>query len=384
MFAGGDVVWRKYLVVCSLLVLVVGACFGCGDDESIRIGLSAPLSGRYSDLGIQGQKGAELAVDAVNARGGVAGRTLKLEVLNDSGTVEGALDADRTLMDHDVVAVVGHYLSAQSLAAVEKFADKPLVFVSPTTSTPLLSRQKDNFFRVMPSNEEWAAALAGFVAKKMDRPSVLMIMDGDNRGYTSTFCNAFSNRYAQLGGEASSEIQFHSHSAGWEQVVVERVAQEKPGALLVAASAMDTASVAGRLRQNGYKLPILITPWAYTKGLVRAGGSAVEGVISSMSYDENSRMPEFVAFKDAFRRRFEAKPHFAAAFSYDAIMALADALERTAGKPAGLARELARVRDLPGSMGPFSINDAGDVHRAYFIVTVKDGELHTLSRVTGE
>jgi len=110
-------------------------------------------------------------------------------------------------------------------------------------------------------------------------------------------------------------------------------------------------------------------------------GSAVEGVITSMSYDENSEATEFLAFKNAYLNRFGTDPQFAAAFAYDAILALADALGRTGGKSTGLAKALTEVRDIPGSMGPFTLDENGDVNRTHFVVTVRNRALKTLSRV---
>ncbi len=365
-----------FFVVLSLVIVLCG--WGCTKDDPIRIGFVGPLKGNYSDLGVQGRNGAQLAMETINNKGGVAGRQLELLVRNDNGMITDALEADRELMRQKVVAVVGHMLSAQSLAAVQEFADESLIFLSPTTSTPLLTGKNDNFFRVMPANQNWAAALAVYATVHMGKPMTLMLIDDNNKGYTVPFCKAFAERYAQLSGE-TIEQHFSSGSSGWQEKVLARLAADKPQALLVAASARDTASLARRLRLAHQTLPILTTPWAYTKEVIDLGGSAVEGMITSMSFDENSNLPEFIAFKEAYLKRFGREPSFFAAFAYDAVLALADALSRTGGKPEGLPRELVRVQNLQGAMGPFSIDENGDVKRQYFIVTVKSGKLHTLS-----
>lgn len=372
---------QKLIFLAAAMATFAALCWCCTEDRPIRIGFTGPLQGNYSDFGVQARNGAQLATETLNEKGGVAGRWLELVVRDDNGTVAGALKADRELMQQDVVAIVGHILSVQSLAAVKEFADEPLILLSPTTSTPLLSGKKDNFFRVMPPHKDWAAALADYVAEHLGKPATLLLLDDDNKSYVTTFCEAFATRYAQLGGDATMELHFSSSSPGWEEEVLARVAADKPQALLAAASARDTASLVRRLRLARESLQILVTPWAYTKSLVAQGGSAVEGVISSMCFDENSQTPEFLAFKNAYRKRFGREPDFAAAFAYDAVLALADALSRTGGTAEGLAAELVKVRTLQGAMGPFTIDENGDVKRRYFIVAVRDGKLQTLSQV---
>ncbi|MDP3451190.1 MAG: ABC transporter substrate-binding protein, partial [Anaerolineaceae bacterium] len=75
----------------------------------IRIGLAAQLTGKQADLGIQLRNGVQLAVDEINASGGINGRNLELSVEDDLGTPQGAKDAQNKLIDKGVVAIIGHF-----------------------------------------------------------------------------------------------------------------------------------------------------------------------------------------------------------------------------------------------------------------------------------
>jgi len=127
-------------IVRGMLTGVMGLLFlGCVQKEPIRVGFVAELTGRQADLGVQERNAAELAVDKINAAGGVAGRPIELVVRDDRGTSEGAQAADRELIAARVVAIIGHATSGQTIAALPVAEQAGMVLISPSSSTPKLS-----------------------------------------------------------------------------------------------------------------------------------------------------------------------------------------------------------------------------------------------------
>lgn len=90
-----------------LLLSCVLSLPGCVGEDPVLIGFAGQLTGDHADLGVQGRNGATLAVEDVNARGGVAGRPLKLLVHDDRDTPQTAVDADTALIKAGVVAIIG-------------------------------------------------------------------------------------------------------------------------------------------------------------------------------------------------------------------------------------------------------------------------------------
>lgn len=109
---------------------------GCAYRSPIRVGFAGELTGRQADLGVHGRNGAQLAVEAINAAGGVAGRPIELLVRDDRGTSEGAQAADRELISEGVVAIIGHMTSAQTVAGRLVTELAKMVLFSPAASTP--------------------------------------------------------------------------------------------------------------------------------------------------------------------------------------------------------------------------------------------------------
>jgi len=148
--------------------------FSC-EKKEILIGFSGQLTGINSDLGIQGRNGVILALEEINSSGGIAGKKIKLIIKDDQGTPKGAIKADKELIKQNVVAIIGHMTSDQTMAALPILEKSNTVLLSPTTSTPLLSNKKDLFFRIQGSSDFSAKALGEFAKNNFNLKNFLII-----------------------------------------------------------------------------------------------------------------------------------------------------------------------------------------------------------------
>lgn len=364
------VAWLTFC--CALLA------WGCGRGEPILIGYSGPLTGGRADLGVQGRNGATLAVEDINARGGIAGRPLALVACDDGATPESAVEADAQLIKAGVSAIVGHMTSAQTLAALPQAAAAGLVMLSPTTATPELSGKKDLFFRVIPTNVSWGLALARHAAGA-GRPAVCLLGDSDNLSYVQSFLDAFDQGYAEAGGHVACRRMFSSQEGVNWGTMLDAAEKEGVGAVVAAASAKDVAALARTMDTAGKRLPILCPTWPYTREILTMGGRSVDGIVFAASYTEDNPRPQFQDFMRRYQERFGWPANFAAVYAYEAVSVLAAALGRTDGRTAGLPEALLALGQQEGLMSPFVFDAYGDVHRQTFLVTIRNGRFSALA-----
>lgn len=356
-------------IACLLLA-------ACAEPEPIRIGFSGQLSGPKSDLGVQGRNGALLAVEEINARGGVAGHRLELVAEDDQDTPEGARQADARLLAQKVVAIVGHMTSGQTLAALPDLEASGTILISPTTASPLLSEKQDLFFRVITSNAQWARGLADHCLRQ-DRRRVFLLGDSDNVGYTETFLDAFERRLRENAGMVSGRRLYSSSKGLDTKKVAAEILAAKPQALIACVAARDLAALAQALHPQQAGIAVMGPPWPSTRDLVLTGGKDVEGFEFISNYAEDNSHPAFAPFLERYRKRFGWAPNFAAAFAYETVTVLAEGLRRTEGKRAGLEHALVRGQTMEGIIGPFVLDDSGDVRRPNFITRVQEGRFVT-------
>ncbi|MCX7682261.1 MAG: TIGR01906 family membrane protein [Anaerolineae bacterium] len=373
-------------VVAAGLIIVLLLASGCAGRRPIRVGFAGELTGHQSDLGVAGRNGVLLAVETINAGGGIAGRPIELLVRDNYGTREGARAATRELIEAGVVAIIGPMTSTQSEAAIPVAEKAGVVILSPTAATPELSRRDDHFLRLNTPSIGEARLLARHIYQQRGLRRMAGIYDTDNAAYTYSYWRAFADAYRALGGEITDGLGFPSSKRPDFAPLLATLRTGNPEGLLIIASALDTALIAQRARLEGWEIPLFGCYWAYTEVLLYNGGRAVEGMELVVSFDMNSSAPAFQDFCTRYQARFGHPPTFPAALSYETMLVLAAALDKIDGRGTWSAEQRERLRqalletrDFPGLTGPISLNEYGDTARTQFLVAIRDGQFVRLT-----
>jgi branched-chain amino acid transport system substrate-binding protein len=373
---------RVFLIFCGFLLLLGLAGISissCRAPDPIKVGFVAGLTGRTAALGVDGRDGVLLAIDEINESGGIDGRSIELIIRDDLATPEGALAADRELIAENVVAIIGHMTSETMMGVWSLVEESGVVFVSPTVSTPQVSGLADHFFRLMPANSTQASRLASYAADDMGIKSVITFYDEDNLAYTQTYRDSFGERFERSGGQILQDFPFSSSDQPDFRPMLELVEEISPDTIFIVASATDTALIVQQARLMGFEEQILICNWALTDDLLQNGGQAVEGVLAITSHDESDQSVGRLEFQEHFLERFGRRPTFGAVYGYEAALVLGEALEKTKGQSEGLSEALLETKDFAGINGQITLDKYGDVLRAVYLVTVKDGKFTTIA-----
>ncbi len=363
----------NWIVLAIGWLFLSGALSGCSLNDPISIGFAGELTGKGSDLGVYGRNGAQLAVEAINAEGGIYGRMLKLIVQDDMGTTVGAMSADRKLIEQGVVAIVGHMTSTQTLAGLQVTFPANVLVISPTASTATLGGKPDLFFRMVPVSNAEAKTLAIHVIKEHKIRKFAIVYDATNNSYVEPYQQGFAEVFRVNGGEITSLVGYYSNNKQTDYAqLVEKLQSGGAEGVLIIASSIDTALVAQKIRMAGWQVPLFSSGWGWTQIMLQNGGTAVEGMEQINHFVEDRDYPPLQKFRDDYRRRYGEEATFASVYSYEAVQVLAAALRRTGGKVAGLPEALLQLRDFSGVNGKISFDSCGDVVRPLYLVSVKN------------
>jgi branched-chain amino acid transport system substrate-binding protein len=361
------------------IVALVGAALSlaaCSRQRGpIQIGLAGPIS---EPRGIAMQRGAQLAVDQINARGGVRGRLLQLRALDDSANDDRAVRVAQVLYDDArVVAVVGHLTSGPSIAAAEVYGggSRPVTMVTPTASDPDLAAVNPYVFRVCPSDSAHGAALARFAWQSLvARRAGILFLAND---YGRSLRKAFTADFSKLGGTVVEADPYLPTTPSLEPYI-SRMRRAGIDALVLAA---DRAAAEGALRQ----LDAAGAHWPVLGGDELAGiealGVEAAGLRVSAAYLPDRPGDRNAAFVADYARSYAgARPDFRSAGAYDVVNLLAQAIAEVGPRRTAVRDYLARVgHDLPpfdGVTGRIAFDDAGAaVSRGVVIGVIREGRL---------
>jgi branched-chain amino acid transport system substrate-binding protein len=358
----------------ACLLLGVGGCGWFGDKPVLKLGFVGGLSGAKADLGSQGRNGAALAVERLNAEGGVAGRKVELVVADDQDSPDGMRAALAQLQAAGVSAVVGPMTSGQTLEAQRVTEPLGLVLISPTASSIALVGHKDHLYRMAPANTMEASMLAA-VAAAQNFGRVAILRDTDNDTFTATFSSAFAQRLGATGQREIQDLPFSSKARPAYAQLAQQLRAVNPQGILLVAAALDTALVAQQLRQQGWSGALFTSGWAHTKDVLTAnGGGAVEGMQLATRSPCAKTYPAFDGFVAAYTHRFGAAPSNPAEFAYEAVQVWAQALAAENGKTEHLERALQAPTARQGLMGSFTLDAFGDPQRPLCLLEVRSGE----------
>ncbi len=361
------------IALIILTSLLPAGIAGCRQAEPLKLGFVGGLTGRYSDLGTAGRNGALLAVEKVNQSGGINGRIIELITRDDKQDPAVAVQADRELIAAGVVAIIGHMTSSMTLAALPLINEQRVLMVSPTTTTEKLAGIDDFFIRVVSTNKTEAHNMAGHAFHAQGLKKIGALYDLANRGYTEGFFNNFKEEFEKYGGRiifskgftAGKDLSFRSLAA-------EIISTEAEG-VLIATGALDTAMICQQLRKENFTGTIISCLWAMTPELISHGGGAVEGLLFSQQFDQNSTAPDYLRFKSDYISRFGSEPNFGSVHAYNAARVLLEALSIDSG-PDNLKDTIIAKGTFSGLQGDFEIDRYGDTHSRRTLLTIRDGQ----------
>ena len=232
-------------IAVSILALFV--CFGVARADII-IGVAGPMTGQYQIFGEQMKIGAQAAVEAINAQGGISGELLALNVADDGCDARKAEDVARGFVSAGVSLVVGHFCSNPALSAAKIYQAAGIVMIAPTASVPLLADGAGwNVLRIASRDDAQADFASIRISEKLSESDVAVLDDG-------TASNVIiSKRFLKTQLKAVALVATINPDAKDFSSLISDIVLKNIGAVYFACSASDAGAIAAQLRAAGSK-----------------------------------------------------------------------------------------------------------------------------------
>lgn len=369
---------KFFLVSLAAMLVFLTSCLY---QTPIRIGFAAQLTGKQADPGIHLRNGVELAVEEINAAGGINDRKIELLVEDDLGTPQGAKDAETKIIDQGVVAVIGHFTSDQTLAGYEVAEKRGVLLFSATASTSVMTGLNDLFYRTVASTDAMGSGFATYIYRDKKINSIAVIFDEDNKSYSEPLANAFTATFTKLGGNITYTEKFSSSRSPDYSQSVTMMKDSAAKAVFIIASPNDTALITQTIALQNWAPELFTSSWAQGELLYQTGGKTIEGMETIVGFDVNDATPELDKFKEDYLKRYGVTPGFTAMEGYETMQLLARGLEKTGGSAINLGNALIGIQDYMGLTGPVMLDAYGDALRVLSIQKIIDGKFVTIKKL---
>lgn len=355
---------------------------GGAEGGEIRIGEYGSLTGSTATFGQSTHNGILIAIDEINAAGGVKGMKLRLFTEDDQSKPEEAANAvTKLISQNNVIAILGEVASSRSLAAGPICQRNGVPMITPSSTNPKVTQVGDYIFRVCFLDSFQGLATANFVSQelKFTRGAILRDVKND---YSVGLAQFFGEAFKKNGGRIVLDQSYSEGDSDFRsQLTAIRAA--KPQFIYVPGYYTEVGQIAIQARDLGIKVPLIGGDGWESPKLLEIGGKALEGAYYSNHYYVDDPSPVVQSFVKTHKERFGAEPDSLGALAYDAAKILAAAMERTAKlDKKDIRDQIAATKDYQGVTGIVTIGPDRDAVKPLVMLQVESQRLALRAVVT--
>ena len=343
-------------------------------NAEIVIGHYASMTGNTAHFGQDTDKAARLAVEQLNAAGGVLGKKLKIVTLDTRGDGAEAANAVTRLIDVEkATAILGEVASSLSLQGGPIAQRRKIPMVSPSSTNPKVTQVGDYIFRVCFIDPFQGKVMATFARQtlKLDRVAILKDVKND---YSIGLADAFEKSFVAAGGSIAAQ---QSYSAGDTDFSAQLTAIKGSNAqaIWVPGYYAEVGAIARTAARLGVKIPLLGGDGWDAPELFTIGGEALNGSYFSNHFAPDQASPQAQKFVADFKAKYGQEPTGLGALGYDGIMVIADAIKR-AGKaePTAIRDALAVTKNYEAVTGNITMDKDRNPEKSVVVLKIADGK----------
>jgi branched-chain amino acid transport system substrate-binding protein len=328
-----------------LFALAAVSALGAGAARAdVKLGLQVPATGPGATDGKSAQVGAELAVEAVNAAGGVLGQKIQLVTYDDQAKSDQAIfTANKLAGDDGVKLVINGSYSASGRAAAPVFQKAKVVMIDAFAVHPDITKAGDYIFRIAQLGPPQGEAAVLFINKTLKRKKVVVIAMDNDYGQSTT--EGFVESAPRYGVTIANKYSYSLKDRQFGSIVAS-VKRDEPEAIYLSGYFFTAGPLIAQLRAAGIEAPIVGSQAVDSEKLIEIAGASTEGIYIINSVDREYRDAAYEKFVVAFKDRAGYAPEGVAAAVYSSVALMADAITRAGSADADKVRDaLAQTKD---------------------------------------
>ena len=384
---------KKFISVMLVAAMAVTALTGCGsnsgssskkDADKYYIGGIGPTTGATAIYGTAVKNGAQIAVDEINAAGGINGKQIEYRFEDDQNDAEKAVNAYNTLKDWGMQMLVGTTTTAPCIAVAGKTASDNLFQITPSASAPsVLSSGNGNIFQVCFTDPNQGIASAQYIAENKLAKKIGIIYDSSDV-YSSGIEEKFEAEAKDKGLQIVSKAAFTADSKTDFGTQLQKAKDAGADLLFLPIYYQEASIILKQADTMGYKPKFFgVDGMDGILTVENFDTKLAEGVMLLTPFAADAKDKAVQKFVTTYKEQYEDTPKQFAADSYDAVYALKAAIEESKATPDMSASDMCdalkgamtkiKMQGLTGGKDGLTWNESGEVTKSPKAVIIKNG-----------
>ncbi len=373
---------KRIFAVLLAVAMVASAMTGCSskknaaaNSDTITIGGLAPLTGDVSVYGIATNNGIKMAVDEINAAGGILSKKINYVCYDEKGDPTEALNAYNKLVNNDhMVALVGDVTSKPTLAVAQRAKKDNMPMITATATADNVTAAGTNVFRTCFIDPFQGELMASYGSKKLNAKTAAIIYNISD-DYSKGLMEAFTASAKSLGLNVVATEGYGKNTVDFKAQLT-NIKSKNPDVLFLPVYYQDVAMIAGQAKDIGLSAKLLgADGWdGVIDKIDKSKMDAINGAFFCSQYSAESTDANMVAFLKKYKETYKQDANQFAVLGYDAMKMMAQAIkDANSTDSAAIIKAMAAI-DFTGLTGHIKFDEKRNPIKSAAITTIDNGK----------
>lgn len=361
---------KKIFALLAIVTIAFSGCTKKTNDNEILIGSYSSNTGATATFGVFQMRGIEMAVEEINAAGGINGKKIKhINYDNKSDNDETLAVVNRLISQDKVVAIIGEATSGRSKIGAQIAQQNKVPMLTSSATNPDVTKVGNYIFRACFIDPFQGQVMAKFMTENLKFKKAAILRDVKN-DYSVGLSDVFKEELKKMGGEIVDDIAYQEGDIDFKSQLTS-IKTKNPDVIFVPGYYNEVALLAKQLKEMGMKQILLGGDGWSSPKLYEIAKDAMNGHYFSNHYTTESTDPKTVQFVKNFKAKYNEDADVMAALAYDATYMMAEAIKNAKEiTPDAIRDGLAKIKDFKGVTGNITMNDNRDAIKSAVVVKI--------------
>lgn len=374
---------KKRILAALMALAMLGAFSGCSntgdggsasggsDSDTIRIGGLAPLTGDAASYGVAVNNAIQMAVEDINANGGIDGKQIEYIYYDEKGDTTEATNAyNKLVQDDKVVAIIGDVTTKPTLAVAQTSQQDNIPIITATATAAEVTLTGPNIFRACFTDPFQGELMASYASEKLGATKVAVLSDMAD-DYSSGIAEAFVAKAEELGMQVVADEKYQDGDVDFKSQLT-NIKGQNPDVLFLPVYYEDLRLISAQAKEVGVTAQLCGADGWDSVLTDNFDSSVLNGGVFCSQYSTESTDERVQSFISAYKEKYEMDPNMFAVLAYDATNMMAQAISDAGSTDSQAIIDAMAALEYDGLTGRMTFDEDRNPQKSAVIVSIQD------------